>query len=243
MPLLFLLLLVPSAARAQYGFTFDLRVHDNGGKEATVTDPGDALTLDLFVTARGNDTNPNNDAMSDVFSRFFSSSAGLLGDLVGLPPPAPFNQISSTPGAKLDVDGDGDLDIGTSSLTGDVTTLYFSRAGTSSIPTGSNGILVGHIRFTATQLSASEATVSWALPLIGGVYPILGRLDGAATFIQSPTDPRSRWRTRDNSCRPGDSKARLLSTSTVWCRPILTLARRRSARVRVARLSLRMAST
>src|SRR6476660_4314999 len=102
-----------AAARADdWHLDIDLRVHGTGGKVATVSNPGDVVILDLYAKAFGLNSNLNDDAPSILSGGFQSSNGGLLGDLVGLMPPSPYNMSGSTTGSSSDRDGDGDLDIG-----------------------------------------------------------------------------------------------------------------------------------
>src|SRR5688572_1794140 len=135
-------------------FTLDLRVHGTGAKEAVVSEPGDSVVLDLFIRANGQDANPNNDGVQNLFSAFKSSQGGLVGDLIGIAPPAPFNNFGSNQGRQIDFDGDGDLDVG--SLQGqDGTGFYFSRGGPQvhfNQPAG--GFFIASVRFTVLSLNA-----------------------------------------------------------------------------------------
>ncbi|MBC7782432.1 MAG: hypothetical protein H7144_01225 [Burkholderiales bacterium] len=141
-------------------FTLDLRVHGTGAKEAFVTNPGDSVTLDLFIRVNGQDANPNNDGMQNLFSNFMSTQGGLIGDLLGVPSPAPFNQFSSQPGKQNDLDGDGDLDVG--SLAPTSLDFYFSRGG--GIPhfnAPAGGFHIGTVRFTVSALNDESTEVRW----------------------------------------------------------------------------------
>src|SRR5690349_2339060 len=91
--------------------TFDLRVHDTGGKEATLSNIGDSVLLDLYVTAAGLNAVASDDAITSGAGNFYSGKGGLLGDLLGMRPPAPYD-TSFQLGRSQDFDGDGDLDVG-----------------------------------------------------------------------------------------------------------------------------------
>src|ERR1044071_7169028 len=111
-----LALLATAAARparaTEPSILFDLRVHDTGGKEVLLEHPGDSVVLDLWCLVTGADNNLNNDCIHACIGSFKSSNGGLQGNLVGLPPVPPFNQLTSSIGAQHDLDGDGDLDVG-----------------------------------------------------------------------------------------------------------------------------------
>jgi hypothetical protein len=175
------------------GFTFDLRVHGTGGKEVTVQEPGDTITLDLFVHVQGNDSNQTNDGLNNVLGGFRSTTGRLLGDLAGVPPPAPFNQLSSTPGQAHDLDGDGDLDVGSTTYNGAgvISDWYFARGGGETIP--GHDFLVGQVRFTAFSLAAGSTDVNWFGPPDGqgaqSHIVVLGRLDAQPTAVFFSNDP------------------------------------------------------
>ena len=85
--------------------TFDLRVHDTGGKDASVFRVGQSVTLDLYAQLTGLDADPTNDYFANGVGSFRSSTGGLQGDLLGLRPPTPFNANGSTTGVQADLDG------------------------------------------------------------------------------------------------------------------------------------------
>jgi hypothetical protein len=107
-----------AVAGAQQSFHFDLRVNGTGGKDVVLTDPGDTVTLDLYMRISGSDASVVNDRLNITFCKILSGNGGLLGDLVGLPPVAPFNLPGAVPGRQNDMDGDGDLDIGSNDRSG-----------------------------------------------------------------------------------------------------------------------------
>src|SRR5690349_5479102 len=170
--------LTSQAAQAQSpGYTFDLRVHGTGASDFTVSDPGDTVLLDLFVHVQGQDANPNNDGINDVFGLFKSSTGGLLGDLVGVPPPSPFNLVSSGPGRQNDLDGDGDLDIGSNNpMDPHPDFFYFARGGGDTIY--GHDFLLGQVRFTAFSLTAASTSVNFKVRPVHSLG-VLGTLDGA----------------------------------------------------------------
>jgi hypothetical protein len=73
------------------GVLFDLRVRETGGKEALVTSVGQAVNLDVYAYVYGANNTSEDDGLGDSFGMFRSSTGGLLGNLLTLTPPAPFN--------------------------------------------------------------------------------------------------------------------------------------------------------
>jgi hypothetical protein len=176
------------------GYTFDLRVHGTGAKEVTVQEPGDTITLDVFVHVRGNDADPSNDGLNNVLGGFRSIPGGLLGDLAGVPPPAPFNQTSSSPGQAHDLDADGDLDVGSTVFVNGPppSDWYFARGGGDTHY--GESFLVGQVRFTAFSLAAASTDVNWYGPPPGegaqSHIVLLGQMDGLTQTVYMSDDPR-----------------------------------------------------
>lgn len=176
-----------ATARPDASFSFDLRVHDTGGKDVTVTDPGDSVLIDVFFRMTGTDASLTNDRLSGGSFKFLSSNSGLHGDLLGAPPPSPFNLTGSAPGRQNDLDGDGDLDIGALSPT-DARDFYCVYGGLTGVRANvPGGVQIGQIRFTATQLGAATTTVNWAPREVN--WMIWGWLDGIEGDI-AYNDPR-----------------------------------------------------
>lgn len=138
---------------------FDLRVHGTGGKEATVTNTGDTVLLDLYATSYGVDSDPLNDVISSGMGSFGSSSGGLLGDLLGIQPPAPFNSPYEL-GSQVDGDGDGDLDIGTTA-TGSIG-LYQFRTPPHPSAQPADGLWVGQVRFAAKTVTDATTQINFS---------------------------------------------------------------------------------
>lgn len=173
------------------GVVFDLRVHDTGSKDVVIDSPGDSVLLDVYAKVTGYDANPGNDGLSFAVASFRSGFGGLLGDLIGIGPPPGFNAISSTPGSTMDLDGDGDLDVGGTDPM-NAAGYYGSFSGVGQwVPTPTpDGVLVAQARFTAFSLSANTTTVAYTIrsdpqqQLGPTVY-----FDGTQVSLHS-TDPR-----------------------------------------------------
>lgn len=140
-----------------FQLVYDLRVQGTGDKTATVSLPGDEVVLDLFAIIYGTNDNPQDDRLQSGVGRFSSSTGGLLGDLVGLPSPSPFNALGSAVGNTYDADGDGDLDVGgpDPSVGRD---FYSFRAGAGVRDMPAGGFHVGQVRFTARTLAEGQST-------------------------------------------------------------------------------------
>ncbi len=167
-----------------YLLTYDLRVDGTGAKQATVHDVGDIVTLDLFAHVYGTDGDLTNDAFQNTFGSFESSNGGLLGDLVGLIPPAPFNATYQT-GQQSDLDGDGDLDLGTLA-TNNFNAFYFVRSATRVASDPNSDLFIGQVRFTVTSLSGDFTDVNW---LPGSCMVPGGITEGAVAFPDGDNPP------------------------------------------------------
>ena len=140
-----------------FQLVYDLRVHGSGGKTGTVSLPGDEVLLDLFAIVQGTNGDPSDEGLQSGIGRFSSSTGGLLGDLLGLPAPSPFNSNGADEGLQFDVDNDGDLDIGPPDPT-NAHNFYSFRAGGPVADMPEGGFHVGQVRFTATSLAEGQST-------------------------------------------------------------------------------------
>ncbi|MBE3068932.1 MAG: PEP-CTERM sorting domain-containing protein, partial [Planctomycetes bacterium] len=119
------LALVALAAPAPGGAVIvDLRL-PGGGSTVEITDPTQSVDLELWVRVEGNDADTTNDGLWKFYCAILSSNGGLLlGDLgdprwhyisIPVPPynlPTPFSPSPSHLGDVVDIDHDGDTDIG-----------------------------------------------------------------------------------------------------------------------------------
>lgn len=105
--------------RADAVLSFDVRAVALNG--APLSDPknvavslGDLVTFDLFAIVTGAEGNMGLEGFSSMSTGSMFSSAGgkIRGDFVSPQNVAPFNATASSPGRIQDLDGDGDLDLG-----------------------------------------------------------------------------------------------------------------------------------
>ena len=151
-----------AAAQATPTVEFDLRVHGTGGKTAEVTHAGQSVLLDVYAFVRGLDSNPDNDAIGSGSGTFTSSTGGLLGDLLGLGPPTPYNATASYTGDAVDFDGDGDIDIWSAGATS--TGKYsFRQPPPYPLPQPAGGSLVGQFQFTVNNFSLDQTVLTWTV--------------------------------------------------------------------------------
>ena len=106
------------------GVTVDLRL-PGGGNTVEIADPTQSVDLELWVRVEGDDADTTNDGLWKFYCAILSSNGGLLlGDLedpqwhytsIPFPPynlPTPFSPAPSYLGDVVDIDHDGDTDIG-----------------------------------------------------------------------------------------------------------------------------------
>ncbi len=151
-------------AAALPSIVFDLRVHDTGGKEVTLINPGDSVTLDLYTVASGLNGTSVDDNVTWINGSFLSSQGGLLGDLQGLPVPS-IRTPPSTVGTAQDLDSDGDLDVG--GTTPSSATGYYLSDQPLSIPLSvppqlAGGTLLGQVQFTLKAPGNLTTSVTWS---------------------------------------------------------------------------------
>jgi hypothetical protein len=124
----------------------------NTPKNVSTAVVGDIITFGVYADVTG--TNPNKFQTLQSFSGSFLSSGGLeRGNMVPAPVRiAPFNAASSSVGLAQDLDGDGDLDIG-SNNDADAANFFADRAAVLSGPhsTDPNGLSV-YGSFTPTAI-------------------------------------------------------------------------------------------
>jgi len=148
-------------------------------KNVTLTAPGDTVILSVF--ARINGTNGTNDESLSSNHGSLSSGVGtLLGNLAG-GRSAPFTGSSSQNGSVQDIDGDGDLDIGSTGSS--VTGKFVARSDAPTVlpPTDANSgeVQIGQFTFTYTG-GAGETFANF----ITRKNQTGGNLFSAATWFQ-----------------------------------------------------------
>lgn len=149
-------------AEDEYTLLFDLRVHGTGSKTAEVKAAGDIVLMDMFVLLRGSNALKLDDKLQLGSGGFASSTGGLLGDLLALPSAAPFNAAGTSPGTQIDLDEDGDLDIGVRPWPASQAYWGFRSASpVGNMPEG--GFHVGQIQFTVTSIIGQPTQIGFFL--------------------------------------------------------------------------------
>lgn len=160
----------PQEARA--AFTTDLRAISATGsssvvdaKHVLVGTPGDIIRFELWGLVPGHDADPTNDGIDIFNGSFISPNIGGTGTLranvtARALDPNFINNGSST-GAVTDLDGDGDLDVG-SNNNGDATGFFSGRAITAPNAIIGQALRLGTMSLTITQILASPGGITEA---------------------------------------------------------------------------------
>jgi hypothetical protein len=154
--------------------------------------PGDVITLDLYAQIRG--TNGLNDeTFLSAYGSVISTGA-LLGTLAG-GVVAPFNSTGFQNGAQVDLDLDGDLDVGApaNSTGAAVSSFFLARSlfatpGTTVIDANTSEIRIGTFTFTVTG-GGPETLINF----VRRTDAVGGNLAGAASWFEdgAPKSPTS----------------------------------------------------
>ncbi|HEX2971048.1 MAG TPA: calcium-binding protein [Tepidisphaeraceae bacterium] len=149
-------------SRELLSLTIDVRLPD-GGKVVDVVRKGQVINMDVWATIKGHNASGADEGLSMVVGSFQSwnvKGGSALGTLA-VTPTSQFNAQGSVAGASVDLDGDGDLDIGSTDNTS--ADGYF---GVRSGGLSSNGVVDGAtmsfkiatLRFTVTSLLPGQQT-------------------------------------------------------------------------------------
>jgi hypothetical protein len=151
------------ASQALASLTIDMRVTNvtGGGTKVTaksVTGQAVGTTVTMQVWAQvtgsaGNSTPGIAQCLQSVGGSFLSSNGGLLGNFIPANPPLVFKAASASAGLATDLDGDGDLDVG-SNDTSDAANFFSARAAELIGPRSNND---GHV----STLLVNPITGGW----------------------------------------------------------------------------------
>src|SRR5438105_8900017 len=151
----------PLEQRQLMSLVVDVRL-PGGGKEASVDHVGQVVNMEVWATVTGNDTTVTNDGLQIVVGSLLSTNitGGSASGTLKATLLSPFNASGSTPGQQVDLDGDGDLDIGTHVVTQGGNFLFARSA--SMTTTGGTAVSKGQ----SFKFATATFTVT---SLLGGV--------------------------------------------------------------------------
>ncbi len=194
--------------RRLMSLTVEVRNAD-GSASADVSTVGQVLTLDVLAIVSSSNNDPTQDGFQDLTGSFIATAGGgasVAGNLAATNL-SPFHANGAQPGTSQDLNGDGNLDVGSNDPV-DTTGYFIARA--SPVQTADTGTIVGNtlefkiatLSYTVTSLSgggqtdinfipyddpSGVANASWAengatiYPAIGGVFQA-----GSAFAISDP---------------------------------------------------------
>ena len=153
--------------RQLMSLTIDVRAAD-GSSSATVTSVGQVLNLNLVAVVSDPNGTPASDGVQDVNGNIISVAAdghAVAGNLTAAIK-APFNANGAAHGTFQDLNGDGNIDVGTSFTGSSTSGLFFSRSspaqtGTSAAATISGStvsFIIGTLTYTVTSLNEGGHT-------------------------------------------------------------------------------------
>ena len=142
----------------------DLRL-PGGGTTATVDSVGDTVNFEIWFTVTGHDADAANEGVQTVNASLLSTNitgGSVNGTMVVNTIEAPFNTTGTQRGAQADLDGDGDLDVG-SNDNALPNGFFLARSG--SLTTGGGTVVgtgkawkIGTGTFTVTSLLYGVST-------------------------------------------------------------------------------------
>jgi hypothetical protein len=175
---------------ANAGILINVQAFSKNGQTALITDPhnvsvqaGDTIVFRVFADVTGAAGNAAPDAIQSLSGSFLSNGGGNFGNLTltaaGIT--APFGASGSAAGAQTDLDGDGDLDIGSNnpgvpagffamrsaSLTGPRSTdaagnsVFPAGANPTDIPNGTEYRIISNLRMVVGASAAGSTLVNY----------------------------------------------------------------------------------
>lgn len=146
----------------------EVRAADGLSHSATVSAVGEVLNLQIWATISGANHVAAQDGLQDLGGSFVGDGVGpgpVAGDLAGFGL-APFNANGSQAGTQQDLNGDGNVDVGSnddSQLTG----FFFARSGSletsGTVVSGNLSFQVGTLTYTVSNLNlGGEVDITFA---------------------------------------------------------------------------------
>ena len=140
--------------------TIDLRT-PSGGKTVSVSSVGQVVNLDVWAIVTAGDSTATNDAFQWAHGSFLSSDVGggAAAGTLSAAVQSPFDATAASNGTQVDLDGDGDLDVG-SNDNSQPDNFFVARA--SGLQGGHDPapakFLIGTVSFTVTSLKSGTST-------------------------------------------------------------------------------------
>jgi hypothetical protein len=202
------------AASAQAGLTYQLEIDPTspGYMDATnaqVLAAGDLVKINVYGVVTTTDGTLGDAATSGVKVaniEFLKSVTGLKGNLSAALAQS-FKGTASNPGVIADLNGDGSMDIGTSSLAAATVGSFAAVSTAGTDPIFGNKLLLGTLTFTASELG--ENTTIYSLPR------------GATTGTTAAKNALNQWRLNGTAASAGAATGADFEHLT-WTNPVVS---------------------
>jgi hypothetical protein len=199
----------PLEKRQLMSLTIEVRNTD-GTSTANVSTVGQVLTLDVLAVVSSSSNDPTGDGLEDLTGSLVSTASGsasVAGNLAAVNL-SPFRSNGAQPGTQQDLNGDGNLDLGSNDPV-DTSDYFFARA--QPAQDSSTGTIVGNtlefniatLTYTVTSLGAGGQTGISFIPYVdpagvdnagwmedgSPIYPAIGGVfqGGSAFTVSDPT--------------------------------------------------------
>ena len=143
----------------------DVRLTNGGGKSVQVTNVGQVVQMQVWAVITGSDTNPANDGFQSTAGSFLSShtSSGSVRGNLSASNAFPFDSSGAQPGARQDLNGDGDKDVGSNDTNSFANTFNtrdgsFDYNGVHNAAGNGQSFLIANVSYTVTSVSSGAAT-------------------------------------------------------------------------------------
>ena len=172
--------------RQMMSLTVSIR-ESNGAASATVSSIGQVLNLQVLATVTSVNNNASQDKLQDLSGSIISvaaASKAVAGNLAAKNI-SPFNANGAAPGLQQDLNGDGNIDVGTNN-TVSTQGLFFARSSPAQGPSagttvgGSLVFVVADLTYTVTNLNSGGAVELKFVPLVSA-------LPEAAAWVEQNT--------------------------------------------------------
>jgi hypothetical protein len=165
-----------------------------GVKSATAASVGQVIPLQIWAVITGNDASGANDGIDSVTGSFLStmtSDASVQGNLAAAPL-APFQANGTQFGRQQDLNGDGNIDVGSNDGS-KITGFFNARAGgmdtSGTVKGASQEFLLGTLNYTVTSLPTGlETDINFSPRIVSGPgHAAVWLEDGQAEYEKTST--------------------------------------------------------
>ncbi len=176
----------PLEDRRMLSLVVDVRL-PGGGKTATVSKVGDVVNLEIWATATGSNATGSDEGLQIVVGSLLSTnvSGGAANGTLAAQLTSEFRAPGATNGNQADLDGDGDLDVG-SNNDSDATGFIFARSDSpvtdGTVSGASQSWEIATATFTVTSLGNTSGATDIGWRIRNAINGALWREDGTAAL-------------------------------------------------------------